>query len=1145
MKKRKKNFEKADPVSTTDSRDAAAGAASEVSDQAEVAGSSSEPVAVGGTSPPPQGAGLPAESDIVPAPSEPTAEEDTRGTAFPIIGIGASAGGLAAFEALFAHMPPDSETGIAFVIVQHLDPDHKSILSELVRRYTKMRVFDVTDGMVVEPNCAYIIRPNKDLSLSQGKLQLIEPSARRGLRLPIDYFFRSLAVEQGEHAIGIILSGNGTDGTLGLRAIKEAGGMAVVQDPQSAEYDGMPRSAIGSGLADYVLPPEEMPAQLIAYVKRTSKIKPSGSAAPALIDVSDWLVKIMGILRSHNGHDLSHYKQNTIRRRVERRMVVNQIEALESYVRMLRQNPLEVDTLFRELLIGVTSFFRDPTAFEALRDLALPALMSERPPGLPIRIWVPGCSTGEEAYTLAMLIHEAAEKLGREFVVQIFATDIDHESIEKARSGNYPANIAADVSPERLTRFFTEEQKDFYRIKKTIRDQLIFAEQDVIKDPPFSKLDLISCRNMLIYMEPVLQKRLIPLFHYALSAGGFLLLGNSESVGEFTNLFTAMERKWKLYRRKDLTLGTIGTLTVPALPVRGEHVAAGGAGEAKERKAPALREVTERMLLRNYAPACVAVNEHGEILYVHGRSGKFLELPAGDASLNMLKAARDGLKIELANGLRKVLAQRQPVRYEGLEVRTNGGFSTVTVTLELAEGPAGASNVVLVTFHETPSKAQEVLPQALSETAPESSAPPDEKDRHITALERELRIKTETVQTTVEELETSNEELKSTNEELQSTNEELQSTNEELETSKEELQSVNEELVTVNTELQQKMDGLSRANNDMNNLLAGTGIGMLFVDHQLHIQRFTPATTQIIKLIQTDVGRPVSDLVSNLANYDRLGQDVKTVLDSLISREAEVQTRDGDWYLMRILPYRTIENVIEGAVLTFVDIRGQKRAEEQFRKLSTELEQRVNERVAEIERVNRDLQREVQQREDAETRRTTDIAALTRLHDLATQMTSKQARQKVLQASLDAAIELTRSHMGTLQIYDEPTKTLRLVAHRGFRQPFLERFASVSIESNSTCGEALKRGQRVYVEDVTESPFLKDTESLPVLQAAGVHSVQSTPVLARDGRLLAMFSTHWTKMFRPDEGTFRLLDLLSRQLADVIEMDGRPRSDKQ
>ncbi len=593
----------------------------------------------------------PSKSEAGPASGavEALAPETTGVARFPIVGIGASAGGLAGFETLFAHMPPDSDTGIAFVLVQHLDPDHKSILSELVRRYTRMRVFEAAEGMEVEPNCVYIIQPNKNLALLQGKLRLTEQSAVRGLRLPIDFFFRSLAQDRGEQSIGIVLSGNGTDGTLGLRAIKAAGGMAMAQEPASAEFDGMPRSAIGSGLADFVLTPEQMPAQLIAYVKRSAPLR-SGAAAPPVTEVTDGVLRIMAFLRAHTGHDFSNYKQNTIRRRVERRMVVNQVETLEEYLRLLGQNPGEMETLFRELLIGVTGFFRDPAAFEVLHDLALPRLLGERPAGLPVRVWVPGCSTGEEAYSLAILLQEAFEKLGREFAVQVFATDIDRDSIEKARAGLYPGNIAAEVSPERLARFFGREDKGCWRVKKSLRDQVVFAEQDVIKDPPFSRIDLISCRNVLIYMQPVLQKRLLPLFHYALAPGGFLFLGNSESVGEFTDLFNGVDRKWKVYQRKEAVVARVGVPTMPRSVGRKELLQAAKAAEGRPRK-PSLRELTERLLLRNYAPACVAVNDQGEILYVHGRSGRYLELPAGEATLNIVRAAREGLRIELARAL--------------------------------------------------------------------------------------------------------------------------------------------------------------------------------------------------------------------------------------------------------------------------------------------------------------------------------------------------------------------------------------------------------------------------------------------------------------------------------------------------------------
>jgi len=1053
---------------------------------------------------------------------------------FPIVGIGASAGGLAALESFFSHIPADTESGMAFVIVQHLDPNHHSLLTELVRRYTRMQVFEVTDGMTVEPNCAYIIPPNTDLALGQGKLRLVPPIAPRGMRLPIDSFFRSLAQERGELAIGVVLSGNGTDGTLGLRAIKETAGIAMVQEPGTAEYDGMPRSAIASGLVDYVLPPAEMPGELIAYMERSFNIQ---KRPGAFTDAGGWVLKIMALLRTHTGHDFTNYKQSTVRRRIERRMAVNQIDSLENYLRHLRQKPVEMDTLFREILIGVTSFFRDPAAFTALRERVIPLVLGDRVPETPVRVWVPACSTGEEAYSLAMLFEEVLGNLGRDFPLQIFATDIDDRSIERARIGLYPASIAADVSPERLSRFFAQEEKDFYRVKKTLRDQVVFAEQDVLKDPPFSKLDLISCRNMLIYLESVLQKRLIPLFHYALAPGGFLFLGNSESVGEFTNLFNVTERKWKIYRRRDSSGIPLAVLRVPALPTIGERYQEAAVADLKDRKVSP-KELAERLLLQDYAPACVAVNEQGEILYVHGRTGKYLEIASGEASLNLIRSAREGLKAELAHALRKVATHRRPVKCDGLEVRVNGGFQTVNVTVQFADGTQGISNLIVVTFEDAPKTSPAPSPAAVGQ--PDTAGPGDtargseEKDLRIAELERELRIKGETLQTTVEELETSNEELKSANEELQSTNEELQSTNEELETSKEELQSVNEELVTVNSELHQKIDGLSRANNDMNNLLAGTAIGMLFVDHQLRIQRFTPATTQIINLIQSDIGRPVGHLVLNLAGYDDLANDVKTVLDTLAPKEAEVQTRSGQWYLMRILPYRTLENVIEGAVLTFVEIAAQKQAEEKIRTLNAELEGRVRARTAELERVNKDLQKEISERKGVEARREIEITALTRLLDLGTQMMGTEGLPKLLEASVDAALELTRAKRGTLEIYDPASETLHLRVQRGFQSPFLEYFAARPGSVGSSM-EAMRRRERVLAEDVRSSPLFEQASTREVLEAAGVRAVLSVPVLGPDGRLLAVLSTHWAEPLKPDDATLRLLDLLSRQVADLIE----------
>jgi two-component system CheB/CheR fusion protein len=862
--------------------------------------------------------GQPASPDESAAPAQPaTAADDSNArskASFPVVGIGASAGGLAAIEAFFAAMPPNTESGMAFVVVQHLDPNHKSILIDLVKQYTKMQVYKVEDGTVVQPNCAYVIPPNRDMAFLRGKLHLLEPSAPRGMRLPIDFFFRSLAQDQHERAICIVLSGTGTDGTLGLKAIKGEGGMAMVQAPETAAYDGMPRSAIATGLVDYVLPPDKMPEQLIAYAQHAFGHRPRPSAAPKPSD-GDTLQKVFILLRARTGHDFSQYKQATIRRRIERRMAVAQIDRLEDYVRYLRESPQETETLFRDLLIGVTNFFRDPQAFESLREHVIRRLdFAAKPPGGGVRIWVPGCSTGEEAYSLAILIREYLDEARQNLQVQIFATDIDAESIERARAGVYPESIAADVSPERLARFFTQEDNS-YRISKSVRDLVVFAKQDVLKDPPFSRLDLISCRNLLIYLDGEAQKKVLPLFHYVLNQDGYLFLGNSETIGEFMDLYSAVDKKWKIYQRKGAV--TPQTLIGPfASPLAAEAPAGRPVSTGELVRLSGARDLAERALLEAYVPAGVLINAEMDVLYIHGRTGKYLEPASGEASLNLLRMAREGLRLELSAAVHKALTQQTPVRYDGLQVKANGETSSVNLVVRPVAKPEAARGLLLVIFEDVPSAA---LP------AEAAGAPGDGgQAQRVTMLERELRAKQEYLQAIIEELETANEELKSINEELQSSNEELQSTNEELETSKEELQSVNEELVTVNTELQKKIEELSRANNDMNNLLAGTGIGTLFVDQHLRIQRFTPAATRIINFIQTDVGRPVSDIVSQLVGYDRLVPDVQEVLNTLIPKEAQVQTRDGQWFQMRIQPYRTLENVIEGAVLTFVEITEQK-----------------------------------------------------------------------------------------------------------------------------------------------------------------------------------------------------------------------------
>ncbi|MFM8442216.1 MAG: chemotaxis protein CheB [Methylococcus sp.] len=861
------------------------------------------------------------ETTPVPSVSIPTEEACAFCLArddFPIVGIGASAGGLAAFEAFFSGMPADTEPGMAFVLVQHLAPDHKSILADIIRHYTRMQVFEVEDGMQIQSNCAYIIPPNRDMALLNGALQLLEPIAPRGQRLPIDFFFRSLARNLHARAIGVVLSGTGSDGTLGVRAIKGEGGMVMAQNPESTEYDGMPRSAIGTGLVDYVLPAAEMPAQLIAYMTHAFG-KPSPGKVPTP-QPDNAMKNIFALLRAKTGHDFSQYKPSTIGRRIKRRMAMRQFDSMDSYAKYVQRTPDEVAALFRDMLIGVTSFFRDPKAFTTLEKLIIPKLFAGKGADATIRIWVPGCSTGEEAYSLAILLAEHQEVLKQNFKAQIFATDIDSHAIATARAAIYPASIAADLTPERLARFFeVESGNEAYRVRKSLRDLLVFSEQNVIKDPPFSKLDLISCRNLLIYLDGDLQKRLIPLFHYALNPGGYLFLGISETVAEFGDLFATLERNHKIFQRNEAPLRQqgLGQFQPPMTHI--DAAASRAAGNPTVGKMPPLRELTEQALLEQLVQAGALVNAAGDILYLHGRAGLYLEpAPGVSGPSNILKMAREGLRRDLGTALRRAGETGETVCYPAMRVKTNGDFSTVNLTVRrVAVTPAAAPAPPLYLV---------ILEQARKPVIQEPAGKPssedpggEDADVRIAALKRELQTKDQYLQNAIEGLEASNAELKCINEEMQSVNEELQSTNEELETSKEELQSVNEELATVNAELQTKVADLSRANNDMNNLLAGTGIATVFVDHQLRLLRFTPAATKIINLIHADIGRPVGHIVSNLNGYNTLTADIQAVLDTLSPRETEVQTADGSWYIMRILPYRTMNNVIEGAVLTFVN----------------------------------------------------------------------------------------------------------------------------------------------------------------------------------------------------------------------------------
>jgi len=828
-----------------------------------------------------------------------------------VVGIGASAGGLDAFEKFFSSMSPKSN--MAFVLVPHLDPTHKSILGELIKKYTEMSVNEISDGMKVERNRTYVIPPNYDLILEDNRFKLIMPSAPRGLRLPIDHFFRSLAESQKENSIGIILSGTGTDGSLGLRAIKGVGGMIMVQSPETAKYNGMPQSAIKSTLVDFVLAPEEMPERLISYVKNSynvtkTKLELPGTETAILLD------EIFRSLRLKRGWDFSAYKEATILRRLEKRMSINNIDTLNEYVKFFIGNSNEIAILSQELLIGVTNFFRDKDAFDHLKKFVIPKLFEGRSIESPIRIWVPSCSTGEEAYSIAILISEYLDIVDEKFDVQIFATDIDEQAIEKARIGIYPDNIGVDIPEEYLKTYFIS-QNNTYEIKKELRNYIVFAVQNVIADPPFSKLDLISCRNLLIYLIPDIQKKLLLLFHFALNLNGFLFLGNSESISNVTSYFVVINSRWKIFQKIETLLPYLEyERTFPPLVTNFKEQIP----ENMKQQERLLKydELVKDYILDQFSPSAVLVNQDNKILYIHGHSGKFLEPSEGDANLDILDMAREGLHLELSTALRKAKIQKKEVKCQNLKFNIYGNTISVNLTVKPISKPGKFDKLILVIFEENPIEPEEKTIEIEGDNI---------ENEKIKLLEYELKSTKQTLQTAYEELEITNEELKSTNEELQSSNEEFQSTNEELQTSREELQSINEELITVNTELDVKINEISLINADLLNLIQSTDVGIIFLDLNLNIKRFTPPITKILNIIDTDLGRPLLHITSNL-NYNYLINDALEVIKNQQPKNLDVEDKDGKWYNIRILPYKTLNKIVDGVTISFLDITQIKKA---------------------------------------------------------------------------------------------------------------------------------------------------------------------------------------------------------------------------
>jgi two-component system CheB/CheR fusion protein len=857
-----------------------------------------------------------------------SAEGDAKTSAglFPIVGIGASAGGLEAFSELLHHLP--EKTGMAFVLVQHLDPKHGSVLQEILSRTTKIPVTEVIQGVVVQPDHAYVIPANANLSIKNGMLQLASRMLTRGRHMPIDDFFRSLAENAGQQAIGVILSGTASDGTEGCRAIKAAGGITFAQDEESAKYDSMPRNAVNAGCVDFILSPKDIARELGGisqhpYVARVMSPEVEGFQGMVGSDLN----ALFGLLRESTGVDFTNYKHTTLQRRIRRRMVVHKIEKLKEYLRFIGRRPEELDELYRDLLIHVTGFFREPEAFVALRKHVYPKLFEGRKPDNPIRVWVAGCSTGEEVYSIAITLLEYMWVHSRNIsqaatAIQIFATDISDTALDRARTGLYTEAAVSEISADRLKRFFIRLDGGF-QVNKSIRDMCIFAKQNLVKDPPFSNLDLVSCRNLLIYLGPVLQRRVIPTLHYALKPGAYLMLGAAENLGGFADHFGLVDKKDKIYqKRKTSARLTTYFSNADYLPIR--------AGDMKlSRELPVAftveREV-EHLLVNRFVPASIVVNDQLEIVQFHGKTGAYLEPPAGQPSFSLAKMAREGLLVDLRTALNTAKKTNGTVRKEGVQIQWEEGTREVNLEIVPLRGPSAHERLYVVVFQEEGCKPaiSEDKGKAKTLKVIRSTA------RDAELLKREMHQLREQLRLLIAEHETTTEEFKSAHEEVLSANEELQSTNEELETAKEELQSTNEELTTLNEEMQNRNSELGSANNDLLNLLGHVDIPVVMVSNDLRIRRFTPPAQKLLNLLPGDIGRRLGEIRPNL-DVEDLESLAHEAIRRATAQERQVRTKEGGWQMLYVRPYKTWDNRIEGAVISLQDVDSLKRSLDQTR----------------------------------------------------------------------------------------------------------------------------------------------------------------------------------------------------------------------
>ncbi|MFO7818744.1 MAG: CheR family methyltransferase [Halanaerobacter sp.] len=838
---------------------------------------------------------------------------------FYIVGLGASAGGLEALNSFFDNLPAD--INLAFVVIQHLSPDHESHMADILSKHTLMDVYETEDGMEIEPNAIYLIPPKKEMTIFHRQLFLKDREQNKAhLSLPIDKFFRSLAQDQGERAIGIILSGTGSDGTRGIRAIKEENGMVMVQDPDDAKFDGMPRNANSTGVVDYTLDVIDMGQRLIDYVHHPY-ISKDKKLKKAKNNDQDTITKILAVLQDEIGVDFTYYKQNTIIRRIERRMVINQREKLEDYFSFLRGNVSEIRTLYKELLIGVTEFFRDKEAFELIETEVIPEIISNKSSGDEVRVWVNGCSTGEEAYSIAILLQEYMEENDINFDVKIFATDISKDAIRQASIGEYPASIAADVSINRLEKYFVKNG-DRYKVNEKVRKTVIFSVHNVIKDPPFHKMDLITCRNLLIYFKVELQQKIFSIFHFALKNKGFLFLGSSESIGDMQSYFATYNSKWRIYRCKNkhgtkISKDAVNNLNLET-DFNSDKFQVDFEGNYNHKRSNVQEKIIEKIndrLVDKYIPPSAIIDENNQLIHVVGNVNKYLQIPINKVSLNVLDMAPKSLSLILNVSINRVRREKEEVVYKNFQVEEKQELGVVDVQISPLFTSKDERELIAISFIAVD---EEEEGQSIEEVEPG-------QQERINELEKELDYTKENLRATIEELEASNQELQATNEELLASNEELQSTNEELE-------SVNEELVTVNSEHQEKIEELTKLNNDINNLLKSTNIGTIFLDEELKIRKFTSVVDENINLKERDIGRPLKDISHNI-KYDNLFTDCEEVLETLIPKESRIETDNGDWHLVKIHPYRTEQDEIKGVVITFIDITKLKMANKRLQKL--------------------------------------------------------------------------------------------------------------------------------------------------------------------------------------------------------------------